>query len=36
MNTEKEKPKCRCGKTSDAKGYCDGSHANKALNKKKS
>ena len=21
-----EKPKCRCGNTSDPNGYCDGSH----------
>jgi CDGSH-type Zn-finger protein len=25
----KNKPKCKCGCTNNAEGYCDGSHLNK-------
>lgn len=27
--TKADRPKCGCGNTSNAEGYCDGSHLNK-------
>ena len=31
----KDRPKCKCGNTSNPNGYCDGSHLNKKSDMKK-